>query len=410
MIPAVFVTRTRGEDIITEFPDVTDSSKACYKPVYWAVGSGIIKGYQNGCFGPEDSCTREQFVVMIWRLNGKPQAESEVSFTDVDSSRSTYKAMQWAVEQGIIKGFSDGSFRPEDKVTREQVAIMLWRMAGRPDTEESDQIFTDVPRTATGYEAIMWGAARGIIRGYSDGTFRSGERCQRQHAAVFLYRYSRWEDESKEKQQEEQKVIYLTFDDGPGPYTQNLLGILEEYDVKATFFVTARYGDALPLIAREAQEGHSVAVHTFSHDYEKLYSSERGFWQDFDSMNNIIEQYTGKRADFFRFAGGSSNTISSSYNSGIMSRLTAQATARGLQYYDWDASGGDGGGTTDPDQVVRNVIEGIEDMDTAVVLLHDPKPYTIQAVPEILEYCLENGYTFLPLEKDSVVCHHEVEN
>ena len=172
------------------FPDVSDPSSSIYTPVYWAVDQGIVKGYSNGNFGPEDSCTREQFVVMIWRLAGKPSASGSVSFSDVSSSRSTYSAMQWAVGQDIIKGFSDGSFRPTDTVTRQQVAIMLWRMAGKPSSG-SRTSFTDITGSASGYDAIQWGAAAGLIKGFSDGSFRPAEDCLRQQIVIFLYRYAK---------------------------------------------------------------------------------------------------------------------------------------------------------------------------------------------------------------------------
>jgi len=172
-----------------EFSDVTDTSSSIYRPVYWAVDRGLIKGFDDGTFRPEDSCTREQFVVMIWRLAGKPVSAADVNFTDIDSSRSTYRAVRWAVEQGIIKGFSDGTFAPEETVTRQQVAIMLWRMAGEPSfTEEAD--FDDVSGSGAGYKSVQWGAEAGLIKGFADGTFRPEEECLRQQIVIFLYRYA----------------------------------------------------------------------------------------------------------------------------------------------------------------------------------------------------------------------------
>ncbi|MBQ8469195.1 MAG: polysaccharide deacetylase family protein [Clostridia bacterium] len=106
------------------------------------------------------------------------------------------------------------------------------------------------------------------------------------------------------------KVIYLTFDDGPYQYTEKLLGVLEKYDVKATFFVTNAYPGYQDLIGKEYRAGHGVAVHTYSHDYSKVYASDAAYWADFEKMNDIVEKQTGQRSIMFRFPRGSSNTVS----------------------------------------------------------------------------------------------------
>ena len=151
------------------------------------------------------------------------------------------------------------------------------------------------------------------------------------------------------------KVIYLTFDDGPSQYTAQLLDVLDKYGVKATFFVVnTGYTD---LIADEYKRGHTVAVHTACHDYDTVYASEDAYFADFAKMQQIIADKTGGYGTtMFRFPGGSSNTVSR-FNPGIMTRLTQDATARGLQYYDWNVSSGDAGETTSTDQVYQNVID-----------------------------------------------------
>ena len=203
------------------------------------------------------------------------------------------------------------------------------------------------------------------------------------------------------------KVVYLTFDDGPGDYTQELLDILARHNVKATFFVTGN-GDA-SLIAKEAQAGHSIGVHTYTHDYNTIYASEAAFFADYEKMQSVIEQQTGSRTTLMRFPGGSSNTVSD-FNPGIMTRLTASVTAQGYQYFDWNVSSGDAGGTTDKDKVVENVIEGMKSHDVSVVLQHDIKDFSVEATEEIIVWGLENGYTFLPLSSSSPTAHHGVNN
>lgn len=207
----------------------------------------------------------------------------------------------------------------------------------------------------------------------------------------------------------EGKTIYLTFDDGPGPYTAALLDLLAEYGVRATFFVTSsdsRYAD---LIGRAYREGHSIGVHTGSHNYKAIYASEQAFFDDFFAMEDVIFQQTGSYTDIFRFPGGSSNTVSS-FNPGIMSRLTAAMTDMGYSYFDWNVSSGDAGETTKTDVVAKNVIDGCAGRKVSVVLQHDIKDYSVAAVEKIILWGQENGYSFMALGPSSPVTHHSVAN
>ena len=128
------------------------------------------------------------------------------------------------------------------------------------------------------------------------------------------------------------KIIYLTFDDGPGKYTQGLLDVLDKYNVKATFFVTNTHPDYQNMIAEEAKRGHTVAIHSASHKYNQIYTSEQAFFDDLEQMNSIIKAQTGNDASIIRFPGGSSNTVSKDYCPGIMTQLVNDVTARGLLY------------------------------------------------------------------------------
>ena len=202
-------------------------------------------------------------------------------------------------------------------------------------------------------------------------------------------------------------TVYLTFDDGPSKYTRDLLDILAKYDVKVTFFVVNYgYND---VIGEEYAAGHSVGVHSATHDFHAIYASEEAFFEDLQVMNDIVYNQTGAYADIIRFPGGSSNTISS-FNPGIMTRLAEAVTERGYQYFDWNVSAGDAGETTDPDQVYQNVIDGIRQHETSVVLMHDSKSYTVEAVERILLWCIENGYDLRPLTKDGPTAHHRISN
>ncbi len=202
------------------------------------------------------------------------------------------------------------------------------------------------------------------------------------------------------------KIIYLTFDDGPSAYTPKLLNILDKYGIKATFFVT---GNRVSLIADEKRRGHTVCIHTYSHDYSKVYKSVDAYFNDLNKMNNIIKQQTGSTVNCLRFPGGSSNTVSRKYNKGIMTTLTAEVTARGYRYYDWNISSGDAGGTTKSSGVYNNVVKNLKG-GVYNILFHDSKSYTVNAIEDIIKYGLANGYTFLPITASSPTFHHGVNN
>lgn len=203
-------------------------------------------------------------------------------------------------------------------------------------------------------------------------------------------------------------VIYLTFDDGPGPHTARLLDILKKYNVKATFFVTG--GGDRSLIAREAREGHSVGIHTFSHVYSNIYSSDEAFFTDINAMNEIIKEQTGSYTNILRFPGGGSNTVSAKYNEGIMTRLTAAVGEKGFKYFDWNVVSGDAGGAKSADKVYSNVINGIRGKPYAIVLQHDIKGFSVNAVERIIIWGLNNGYRFAPLTYESPTVHQRVNN
>lgn len=204
------------------------------------------------------------------------------------------------------------------------------------------------------------------------------------------------------------KVIYLTFDDGPGAYTNKLLDILAKYNVKATFFVVNT--DLISNIERTAREGHTVAIHTATHRFDQVYASEEAYFADLYKMQGIIERYTGIKTTLVRFPGGSSNTISKDYCKGIMTRLAAALEEKGFTYFDWNVDSNDAGGAKTADEVFENVTKGIGNKKYSVVLQHDMKRYSVDAVEKIIIWGLKNGYTFLPLDENSPTCHHGINN
>ncbi len=206
------------------------------------------------------------------------------------------------------------------------------------------------------------------------------------------------------------KIIYLTFDDGPGAHTARLLDILKKYDVKATFFVTGwdnRYNE---LLTKEHDEGHTIGLHSYTHNYATIYSGIDAYMDDLLKLQTKVKDYIKEESWIIRFPGGSSNTISRRYRMGIMSDLTKKVEEIGFRYFDWTIASGDAGNTKDPNKIFENVTKGIKENGLNVVLMHDIKPYTVDAVERIIEYGLANGYTFAPLTMDSPVVHQHVNN
>ena len=217
------------------------------------------------------------------------------------------------------------------------------------------------------------------------------------------------EAEHARKLAEATGIVYLTFDDGPGDYTNALLDVLNKYEIKATFFVTGRGDDVA--IKREFDEGHMVALHTWSHNYAYVYSSIDNYFADLNQIAERVRNITGKEAKLIRFPGGSSNLVSRRYDgrTKIMSTLTREVETRGYQYFDWNIDSDDAGRTKDSDTVFVNVASHLKP-GANVVLQHDIYDYSVAAVERIIQYGIENGYMFEPLSLDSPTVHHRVNN
>ena len=184
--------------INTLFYDVADSSKYYFKPVYWAADENITTGYDKVYFGPQRNCTRRELCIFLYRLMGKPHIDGKVPFSDLKDKYAfwsdSYRAILWCQTNGIVKGYSDGTFRPDAPVIRKDVMIMLYRLAGKPNVSGSMK-FPDVRALGYGtntdtYKSIIWGTQNGITKGYSDGNFQPLSNCLREHIVTFIYRYA----------------------------------------------------------------------------------------------------------------------------------------------------------------------------------------------------------------------------
>lgn len=233
--------------------------------------------------------------------------------------------------------------------------------------------------------------------------------CEETVRAVIEEERAAEEAERLKKIAEARGVIYLTFDDGPGEYTNTLLDTLKKYDVKATFFVTGNGDDAV--IKREFDEGHTVALHTMSHQYAHIYANLDNYFGDLTAVSDRVKNITGEESKILRFPGGSSNLVSKRYDHGarIMSTLSQEVEARGYHYFDWNVDSDDAGRARSADVVYNNVISRLKD-GANVVLQHDVKPYSVEAVGAIIEYGLSHNFIFDKITMDTPVVHHSVNN
>lgn len=207
------------------------------------------------------------------------------------------------------------------------------------------------------------------------------------------------------------KVCYLTFDDGPSDNTLKILDILKKYNVKATFFVIN--SPRIQYIKQISDEGHTVALHTATHNYKTIYSSKEAYFKDLQSISDTVERILGKKITMMRFPGGSSNYVSKEYCKGIMSELVLSVTEKGYSYFDWNVSSGDAVSDTPSYTYIRNsVLNGAKDKNTICVLMHDsaPKTTTVQALPEIITGLKNMGYSFDYLKDESFGYHHHISN
>ena len=199
-----------------------------------------------------------------------------------------------------------------------------------------------------------------------------------------------------------EKVVYLTFDDGPSATTEKVLDVLKAEGVPGTFFVMASENNEehLPLITRAVEEGNMIALHTCSHDYKKIYKSTDAYWNDLQQLRDKITPYlpTGYEIHWLRFPGGSTNTVSHRYGgSSIMKNLKAQAGDRGFHYADWNVCADDSlGGHPSASRILQNIVGDAKGKDTCIVLMHDTSATknTAAALPDIIRWFKNEGYRF----------------
>lgn len=213
-------------------------------------------------------------------------------------------------------------------------------------------------------------------------------------------------DENNRAQEGDTHKVYLTFDDGPSSNTAEILDLLAQYNVKATFFVVGKTDEeSVAMYKRIVEEGHTLGMHSYSHKYSVIYDSLENFSEDFTQIQNYLYDVTGTDCIYYRFPGGSSNKVSNT----DMNEFIGYLNDQGVTYFDWNVASGDATSQAYTAQdLVDNVMQDVVKYKTSVVLMHDAdnKDKTVEALGMILEQLKEQGAEVLPIDSDTAVVQH----
>jgi peptidoglycan/xylan/chitin deacetylase (PgdA/CDA1 family) len=205
--------------------------------------------------------------------------------------------------------------------------------------------------------------------------------------------------QAEKTQEQNKKIAYLTFDDGPSTNTAAILSILDHYKVKATFFVIGNNTDfGKQMYKRIAEEGHAIGLHSYTHEYKKIYASPAAFQSDFDQLRQLLYGATGLTPTIIRFPGGSNNHVSRKYGGRtLMQTLIKQVTKEGYQYVDWNVDSRDAERVIQsPDIIVHSILQESKNKQKAIILMHDApvKTTTVTALPAVIEGLRKQGFSF----------------
>lgn len=197
----------------------------------------------------------------------------------------------------------------------------------------------------------------------------------------------------------EEGTIYFTFDDGPSQYTYSYLEYLKKYKVKATWFVVpSKEQWNMDCLKAISNAGHTIGVHSLTHDYNKIYASVEAYLEDFYGAWSIIKEATGQTPELFRFAGGSNND----YNADTRDAIIKEMTRRGFRFFDWNVDSGDADGATWQD-MYNSIPRECGVLKRPIILMHDAagKQSTLYVFENVLQVLMEEGYKFDCLHNDT---------
>ncbi|MGP1612688.1 MAG: polysaccharide deacetylase family protein [Catonella sp.] len=207
----------------------------------------------------------------------------------------------------------------------------------------------------------------------------------------------------------QQKIAYLTFDDGPSENTDKVLNILDKYKIKATFFVVGLNQDkaAVKRLKEIVKRGHSLGIHSLTHNYKQIYASLDAFKKDVYAIRDFVKKSTGIDAKIYRFPGGSSNGVSKTNMYTIIEWLESA----GFKYFDWNLGGTDAAWPApSADKIYNDIAMYSKSNSDKIVLIHDSKgkENSVKALPKIIEKLKKEGYKFDKITEDTKPVHHNV--
>lgn len=204
-----------------------------------------------------------------------------------------------------------------------------------------------------------------------------------------------------------EKVAYLTFDDGPSLLTEEILEILDEEEIKATFFLIGSQitEDKEELLKKMVEDGHLLGVHTYSHKSEEIYKSAGAYIEDAQKTAERIYEVTGQKPTIYRFPWGSVNC----YVSGICDAVIEEMSKGGYEYFDWNVSAEDSIGNPTKVSILKNIKKDFGKYNEPIILMHDSaiNETTVEALPSVIEMLREEGYSFGTLDQRSKPYHYQ---
>ena len=214
------------------------------------------------------------------------------------------------------------------------------------------------------------------------------------------------EKKQTEKKKEEERHAYLTFDDGPSDNTDRILDILKEKGVKATFFVVGKTDEkSKARYKRIIKEGHSLGMHSYTHDYGYIYGSMDHYKEDLMKLQDYLYEVTGERVKLYRFPGGSSNSVSKIPIQSCINFLDK----KGIVYYDWNASSEDAVSIgTACEKLNQNILKDALLYHNTVILMHDLHECnaTVKGLETLIDRLKKEGYSLDPITQDTIPVQH----
>lgn len=405
------------------FSDVTaDHPESGY--INYLARQGLVSGYPNGTYGPLQPATRAQVASILVKALGlstntpnvteppavteppnvtEPPAVTEslsvtesptvteISFYDVPADHWAYPAIWGMVQAGVMTGYPDGSFSPDQMITRAEAAALAGRLAAAAPGPSSNQIeLPDVPAEHWAFSQIQSALERGSMTLRWNDRFEPQAVLNRGELARLIVGALYPQELGTLTSVEPAKVAYLTFDDGPSAQiTPRILEVAAQYDVPVTFFVLGSQATRYPeLVQQSAQAGHAIGNHSYSHQYAQIYYSEKSLMQDISRANDVLVKVIGYKPTIFRAPGGST----------LMSKRQIQRLQEeGYRHYDWNVSPGDASGTYKSAQsLINSTLNQARGKDRIIVLFHDSpsKKSTADALPAIIEGLKKMGFSF----------------